>query len=268
MARHGQGRIANRVALIIALDQFSSAEKELLKRFEAYDGEFDEAEAGIKLSIRRATRVALGGILGYFCLIGSAIMIPFIAKSVTDSRSVYFTISFLGAALTALVPFWGYFMRYKTATYPLFLALHKALWKLEPAAQSPFASAERVALAKQLLNCRASVRSFGSRPATRLCSKIIRQQAIRASNVFQDLVYLALLGEYTEFEQIRSFLAQAFLKIGTSNWVRIGDMTVDTEKYQRVKPPRRVFNSERIITFIIVVLTAIPALPVLIAALK
>lgn len=258
MTRH---RLGSRIAQSLDLYKLTLAEKTLLEHFAAYDGELDAAESGIKLAGRRNARAMVSA----FGVIVIGILTSYLGFFAVSDKYIFIII---GTSLNFITMFWVFSNSYRWAADPSFLTLREALSKVDPALQTVFASAERAALARKLMQCKYQVRRFGSRPVFRLHNEIIRQQAIRASSVFQDLTYLAILGDDKELEKIRSALAKAILKIGTSDWVKVGDITVNTDNYAKVKTPRHIFNSGQLITVIIVMLTAIPALPVLISALK
>jgi len=98
--------------------------------------------------------------------------------------------------------------------------------------------------------------------------QIIKQEARRASKVVQDLIYPAMLGNDKELEELRSVLGKAAVEIGTSNWVKICDLAIETAQYQAVRVHRRIFKPGQLTAILIAALTAIPAIPVLISFFK
>jgi hypothetical protein len=58
------------------------------------------------------------------------------------------------------------------------------------------------------------------------------------------------------------------LKIGTSNWVRIGELTVKTGQYPEVKAALRVRLSGDFALIFFSALAAIPAIPILVSILR
>jgi hypothetical protein len=245
-------------------DTLRPEERILFAEFVEYDGELDFVESAIKLANRRLWRYncvafAIAAIFLSAVYVGLLAPIPVFAKLVL-------IIGGICGYIPALA--WSYSSKYKWGVYNAFQAMLMAIRKVDPALKSVFASDERTALAKQLLKCTTEVRSFGSRPPFRLHKKIIRQQAIRASRVLQDLVYPAILGNDRELKIVKSILVKAAFEIARSNWVKIGELTVETGHYQAVRPPRQVFRSGQLTTILVVALTAIPAIPILISSLK
>ena len=133
-----------------------------------------------------------------------------------------------------LIPL-AYMVRPRFAQYNSFRAIRDTVPKVNPALGTVLASDKRKALAEALIRCSDSIRTLGPRAPLGLPGKVIRQQAIQASQVLRHLVYPAMLGSDQELEAIRSVLGPASLKIGTSDWVRIGELTVETGQYQTVK---------------------------------
>lgn len=259
-------QLANRISQSLNADELNPKERILLESFAAY-GELNAAEWGIELAARRMVRDACL-LLGICFLFLSPAYVGFFYVHAIPIKWVLIAFGVCGYVIMAasLIPY----VTYRSGAYLSFVEINKVMRKLDPALQSVPASAERMALARGLLNCSAQVRnSFGSRPGFKLHKKILRQQSIRASRIFEDLVYLAMLGDDEELERVRSVLARAILKIGTSNWIKVGDITVETDKYERVPPARfRFMSPDRLTSIILVALTAIPAIPILISALK
>lgn len=245
-------------------DILRPGERILFAEFAEYDGELDCVESAMKLARRRLWRYNYAS-LGMNAVCVSAIYAGLLA-SIPISAKLILIIAGVCAYISVLA--WAFSSKYKWGVYPSFQAILVAIRKVDPALKSVFASDERTALAKQLLKCTTEVRSFGSRPPLRLHKKIIRQQAISASKVLQDLVYPAILGNDRELKVVKSILVKAAFEIATSNWVKIGELTVGTGHYQTVRLPRQAFRSGQLTTIVVVALTAIPAIPILISSLK
>jgi hypothetical protein len=180
-----------------------------------------------------------------------------------------------GSALYVLCIIWTFALRRMStiAQFRALRAIFAALDLLGPALHTPLASWERRALARQLLECAKRVVDIRPLTAHKLDNKIITQQAISASEVLQQLVFPSLLGSDEELESIGSTLWKAALKLGTpkemstSNWVRIGELTAEVKQYQIVKTGWRIRWSSQLNGIGLAVLTAIPAIPVLIGYL-
>ncbi len=125
-------------------------------------------------------------------------------------------------------------------------------------------SYERRILARQLLECAKRVDYCGPWVAHKLDDKVIRQQADRANQVFHNCVYLALLGSDVELDAVNLLLVTAALKVVSVGWITIGELAIELERYTVMPTARR----ERWVGPVtLAVLTAIPAIPVLIGLL-
>jgi hypothetical protein len=133
---------------------------------------------------------------------------------------------------------------------------------------SPPASPERRDLARGLITCAKRIVDFSPLIVHRFEKKVIRQQAVRASEVLQNLVYPALFGSEAELESVVSTLVKAAVKVATSNWAQIGELNVGLEQYQIVKSDRRIRWASQLNAIGLAALTAIPAVPALIEYLK
>lgn len=200
-------------------DILTPRERILFAEFVEYDGELDCVESAMKLARRRLWRYNYAS-LGMYAVCVSAFYAGLLA-SISISAKLILIIAGVCGYISALA--WAFSSKYKWGVYPSFQAILVAIRKVDPALKSVFASDERTALAKQLLKCTTGVRSFGSRPPLRLHKKIIRQQAISASTVLQDLVYPAMLGNDRELKVVKSILVKLLLKLRR----RIGSRSVN-----------------------------------------
>jgi hypothetical protein len=135
-----------------------------------------------------------------------------------------------------------------------------------PEAPSPPATASRVMLARLLLKCADAMYKFSPRVVRKLDGKILQGEAIRAAQVFRDLVRPALLGGDEAHALIRDTLMKAVLCIGTWSWVRVGDLNVGAGS-EVSRSSRRDAWAAQAWPITMAVLTAIPAIPVLLVYL-
>lgn len=135
-----------------------------------------------------------------------------------------------------------------------------------PEATSPPATASRVILARLLLKCADAMYKFSPRVVRKLDGKILRGEAIRAAQVFRNLVRPALLGGDEAHALIKDTLMKAALCIGTWNWVRVGDLNVG-DGGEVSRSARRAAWAAQAWPITMAALTAIPAIPVLLVYL-
>ena len=69
-------------------------------------------------------------------------------------------------------------------------------------------------------------------------------------------------------EDVATVLARAVLTVGVSDWAKIGELTIELEKYEIIPAPRRGRWSSQLGPISLAALTAIPVIPVLIGLLK
>lgn len=239
-------------------------EKDPLAEYVTNSDELD----GINATIRRARRpyvlqqttLAIGIAVGIALIYGAVII------ELITNRSLLYAFPIAWAIMIAAV-FLYKFMEPRGAQYESFKATLKALAKVDSALGTILVSKQRLALAAALSACSGSILSFSRRFSFNLQTNIIRQQAIRASQIPKYLVYLAMLGNDKDLETVRSKLVQMALGIGKSDWIGIGQLTIEMGRYELVKS-RRLWRPGLLSPITLAILTAIPAVPVLITYLK
>jgi len=174
-----------------------------------------------------------------------------------------------GTILHLLGIFWFFKLRHSEAQYRLLIALLYAIEKARKAKGSLLASHNRALLAWQLLECAKRAEYFGPWVVGRnLGLQVIRQQAVRANQVFRNCVYPALLGSDVELDAIVTVLAKATLKVRVLDWVKIGKLSIDIGQYEIIPAGKRRWWSRQLGPITLAALTAIPAIPVLVSLLK
>lgn len=164
--------------------------------------------------------------------------------------------------------FWGYELRRVDAPYLVLSALLTGILTVDPAKKTPLASRKRRNLARWLLRGAKRINYFGPFVAYKLDHMIIRQQSDRAAQVLRHCVYPALLGSDVELDALQTVLAKAALKVVISDWVSIGELAIELEQYKVLPMTKRERWSHQIGPISLAVLTAIPAVPAVIALLK
>jgi hypothetical protein len=173
-----------------------------------------------------------------------------------------------GTLLYLIGIFWFFALRRTESPYRLLTALLNAIEKVDPAKGSLLASDKRTVLASQLLECAKRAEYFGPWVGRKLNLQVIRQQAVRASQVFRNCVYPALLGSDVELDAVKTVLAKATLKVGVLDWVKIGKLSIDIGQYEIIPAGKRGWWSRQLAPITLAALTAIPAIPVLVSLLK
>jgi hypothetical protein len=232
-----------------------------------YDGELDEIKSTIKRA-RRPYRFWLTLFVAILVVSVGLMYIGFIALFAKPAPNFAAPALVSGLVIYVVIISLGFMTRPRFAQYNSFRAICNTVPKVNPALGSALASDKRKALAAGLIHCSDCIRALGPPAPLGLPGKIMRQQAIQASQVLRHLVYPAMLGSDEDLEAIRSVLGPAALKIGTSNWVRIGELTVETGQYRAVKPGLRVRPSSELALLFFTALAAIPAIPVLVSILR
>lgn len=108
--------------------------------------------------------------------------------------------------------------------YWTFQALIASLSKVDGAIGSPAASKARKKLSRMILSSSKKMQGYRPLLPLRFHKRIQGREAIRASRALRQLVYPAMLGTDEELVQIKEALAGAALRVGTTNWVQVGDL--------------------------------------------
>jgi len=238
--------------------------KNLLLCFIEDDDKLDVIESTVGLASRRGNRV----VLSWFAISSVSLFATYASLFSITSSFLKYSLAITGICVYTVGSIWFNCMAYEWAVDSSFRAVLGAMQKVDAALQSAYASPPRAALASELLKCAKRIRFFGSRPGFRLHMQIIKQEARRASKVLRDLIYPAMLGNDKELEELRSVLGKAAVEIGTSNWVKVCDLAMETGQYQADQIHRRIFSSGRLTAILILALTAIPAIPILVSFFK
>jgi hypothetical protein len=152
--------------------------------------------------------------------------------------------------------------------YYAFKSAFRAARKVNSALGTVPMSKQRIKLAREIRRSSGWIRQFAPKVGVGMHNRIAKIYAIRASRTAQALLYPALLGDDKELEMARSTLAVMALKIGKSRWMEIGRLDTHTESYEPLLVSRTITTSDRLISVVLVALTAIPAIPVLVDYLK
>ena len=132
---------------------------------------------------------------------------------------------------------------------------------VDEAIGSPFASKARKKLARAILSSSRQMRGYRPILPLRLHKRIQGREAIRASRALRQLVYPVMLGTDEELAQIKEALAGAALRIGTTNWVQVGEL----ESSSAISSARKGFAFAPLLPWLVGVV--IPLVTALIAAL-
>ena len=238
-------------------------EKDPLAKYVTNSDELDD----IKATIRRARKPYVIQLTTVFMglVVGNVLIYTAIFEVKSTGLNLYMNIIGLTIVIAAL--FLYKFMAPNCAQYQSFKATLEALAMVDSALGTILASKQRRDLAAALLDCSGLIRDFSRTFSFKMQTKIIKQQAIRASQIPKCLVYLAMLGNDKDLETVRSNLGQMALRIGKSDWIGIGQLTIEMDRYELVKS-RRLWRSGLLSPITLAILTAIPAIPVLISYLK
>lgn len=238
--------------------------RRLLARSVECDSELDDVESSINCAQRRFrfwyTWFLVTGGLGLVVF-----YVGFFVFVFSSSRGAAAPTLIVGACMIVLGGFLAFINRPTWALYLSFRDLYITIALTDSALGTALASNERRNLAEWLALCASRIRSFGPRNPLILHKMIVKQQAVRASRVLRYLVYPAMLGSDQELEAIKSALVEAVLKIGTSNWVRIGELTVNVGEYPPVKTSLQLRPSMDLALIFFTALAAIPAIPILVS---
>lgn len=232
------------------------------------EGEIDGIEETLRTGTSRSVKLAIVlitiGLAGGFA--GIVGWIGLYSGHVTKNLSI--TLAIGGTLLYLICIFSINPMRRFIARYRLITALLHTLTKVDPAMGTPPASADRQILAHKLIFCAKMAVYLGPLMARNLDRKIIRSKAACVSEVLRQCVYPALLGSDVELTDVATVLARAALKVGVSDWVKIGEWTIELKQYKIIPATRRERWANQLGPISLAVLTAIPAIPVLIGLLK
>jgi len=146
--------------------------------------------------------------------------------------------------------------------YRTFSAMIQCFKKVDGAMGTRPASGERQALARQLSSCAGRIRGYRSRVRWGLENRIRRQQVIRVSLALKSFTYPAMLGTDQELALIKEAIARAAIRVGTRNWVQVGDLDLASGHLPRRLRPRVTVAS--VISFLVIL---VPLITVLVSAL-
>jgi hypothetical protein len=171
---------------------------------------------------------------------------------------------YIGSAIWAVCILYRATESHRMAERLAFSDLEKWLSKVDQVIGTPLAAKERRALAKGLLACASDIRRCRPFIRFRLHNHILSREAVRGSQALKQLVYPALLGSEEELRQLKEALARAAIRVGTGNWVQVGDLGTKQDKYASYVPLREPRLDFRGIGTVL--LTLAPAIIGLIAA--
>jgi hypothetical protein len=147
--------------------------------------------------------------------------------------------------------------------YNTFRTLVLCTSKVNSAMGSQPASSSRKAVAATLLRGAWHMRGYGPIVALRLHQRIIRREATRASRALRDLAYPVVLGTDKELMQVKEALARAAIRVGTSNWVQVGNLVSGvppTTKLARLRGGYRTLLQLLVAVVVPLAVALIPAL--------
>lgn len=142
--------------------------------------------------------------------------------------------------------------------YRAFKALIRSVDFFDRAMRAKPAAGARRRLAAQISRSAFKIRACGARMPWRLDRRILRQEANRACQALRQFVYPALLGTDDELRQVKVAIARAAIRVGTRNWVQVGDLAPDSITVPRNMRPRLTLAG--IISFLIILVPLITAL--------
>lgn len=112
-----------------------------------------------------------------------------------------------------------------------FRALVRCMSVVNSALEKPPASRERKLLGNRVLACTRMMQTYRPLLPIRLHKRIIAREATRGSRTLKKLVWPAILGTEEELQQMKVTLARAAIRVGTANWVEVGDLNSEIKDY-------------------------------------
>lgn len=210
---------------------------------DAIEKRIEPAARRYKIAVSASAAALLAGVAWFFYTIPKSDIVFY------SSLALYLALSFLLAIVARSSP-----------EYRTFRALVNAISKLNDALETPAAAREREALAEQLINCANNMRAYRAFLSFGLSERIVSREATRGSRALRNLIYPALLGTNEELQQIKEVLARAAIRVGTANWVQVGDLDSGTKDYAVVKSTPAWVSPQTLTPFMIAVIPLIIAL--------
>jgi hypothetical protein len=226
----------------------------------------ESMDAPLSNSLRRyqlVSRITVSGSIASISLLYLTLFYGLIYEARNPSTTVTAIISY-GLMIIFLISLW--IVRKSSPQALTYSRLVDSIYALNKAAEdgSAAASRKRQDLGKRLLKCAATMRTFRPLLPLRLHKRIMSQEAIRGSQALKTLVYPAMLGSDKELQQIKELVARAAIRVGTENWVQVGDLKAEVEDYSHSKSiPVSILSNATIVallTFAAAVITIIPPL--------
>ena len=153
-----------------------------------------------------------GAIGGLFAAIATAI-------SATATGNVLLLIAAEVVAFS-----FGFIVVRSTPEYSTFTALVSCISKVDHAMGSLPAARSRKSLARRLLRSVHGMRRYGPILPVAPHRRIMSQQAVRGSQALKEFTYTIMLGNDEELARVKVKLGQAAIHVGTTNWVKVGDL--------------------------------------------
>lgn len=141
--------------------------------------------------------------------------------------------------------------------------LLQALPQIDSALQTLPVSKERRTVARKLNVGAKRIRQIGPAFSVGFSRKIVKVCAEEASCELRQLVILVLFDSLDDSRYLKSTAESAVLAIASGRWPEIRKLAVKIGSYSSLTPSRRL-RGEAALPIILAVLTAIPAIPVLI----